>query len=713
MLLDQLVDVTFLPVLFNIITTMPPTAESVLLQRRPVSGQSRAHSPFLPHAPTGLGRPASSHFNRHLMRETANMRTKMASEGHLVNGSDLDMKFQYFYKEPCLYSHQIFINASKIFSTLKHESLEERENPYLRKKNKTGLAEKVQEIPQLHFVNDQDKRLAFELAFSTLKYQLLFEEILQDCAFYATYPEFVEDSGLVMVMLCDFQVRKFQQRHALPGETVLPDLLEIEQAILECKTHLNAALARRRIKAEAPSLDHLLPDTVRSKEELRSSMPLYGWINHRKSNMSEVLDALKDENFRLVSPEEALEGKRFCVDSLCHDVLMFSPECANDLVKNHLVTAGKLVLQDKSSSIAPHSVKYLVGEEADIIHVNVGSGMTTAHIASLLEADSRSHIWAFGARNQAEVRENMEKLGVKGVKLMSENFLDVEPDDNRFKNAKVILITADCSKSGVANPIDFIVNEGEDMKILKDLSIGETDMSKLGDLTAKHTELLKHALKFIKVQAVVYTTRSIHEVENESVVSKAVEYTNLVQQRRYPYRVAPPVIPFSSEAIDNKIGIHGKFIKFRPTEKTSGCFIAVVTREPEDSKEAAKDVLARAQAKGLLSGKKRNKNHEGHENEEEDSLVNGHKSEKLLSRRLRRQDQRLLPRGAISAPHASSPVHSYIHSPIQGRRIPRPNGVAVGARLYKDAAKREPAQRKDKTSVPEHVKVVKHPAPFR
>lgn len=61
--------------------------------------------------------------------------------------------------------------------------------------------------------------------------------------------------------------------------------------------------------------------------------------------MSEVLDALKDEHFRLVSPEEALEGKRFCVDCLCHDVLMFSPECANDLVKNHLVTAGKLVLQ--------------------------------------------------------------------------------------------------------------------------------------------------------------------------------------------------------------------------------------------------------------------------------------------------------------------------------------------------------------------------------
>lgn len=33
------------------------------------------------------------------------------------------------------------------------------------------------------------------------------------------------------------------------------------------------------------------------------------------------------------------------------------------------------------------------------------------------------------------------------------------------------------------------------MKILKDLSIGDTDISKLGDFALKHTELLKHALK--------------------------------------------------------------------------------------------------------------------------------------------------------------------------------------------------------------------------
>ena len=47
------------------------------------------------------------------------------------------------------------------------------------------------------------------------------------------------------------------------------------------------------------------------------------------------------------------------------------------------------------------------------------------------------------------------------IKFLQESFVNVEPDDVRFKNVKVVLVTADCSKSGIANPIDFIVNEGE------------------------------------------------------------------------------------------------------------------------------------------------------------------------------------------------------------------------------------------------------------
>lgn len=72
-------------------------------------------------------------------------------------------------------------------------------------------------------------------------------------------------------------------------------------------------------------------------------------------------------------------------------------------------------LQDKFSSIVFYLVKYLVGEDVDIIYVNVGLGMIIVYIVSFLEADSRSYIWVFGVRNQVEVRENMEKFGVKGI----------------------------------------------------------------------------------------------------------------------------------------------------------------------------------------------------------------------------------------------------------------------------------------------------------
>ena len=47
------------------------------------------------------------------------------------------------------------------------------------------------------------------------------------------------------------------------------------------------------------------------------------------------------------------------------------------------------------------------------------------------------------------------------MKVFQENFLDVEVTDERLKHIKVVLVTAECSRSGVANPVNFIVSEGE------------------------------------------------------------------------------------------------------------------------------------------------------------------------------------------------------------------------------------------------------------
>ncbi|KAL3880122.1 hypothetical protein ACJMK2_032391 [Sinanodonta woodiana] len=526
-----------------------------------------------------------------------------------------------------------------------------------------------------------------------------------------------------MVVLWDYQSRKFQQRTSIPGEVLDPDVQQVEDAIWELKTKLNASLARHRIKAAAPSLEFLLSDKVRSIEEISSRLPVYVWVNQLKTSAADVIEYFKDSNYRLVNYDDELSERTFYVDCHCSDVFVFPAECREAVQDSDLLLGGHIVMQDKSSCLAPHSVKYLIGDEDDVIHVNAGSGVTTAHISSLMHKSS-GQIWAFGANMEGSghAQKQLEKLSVKNVKLMSESFLDIELDDARFKNCKVVLVTADCSKSGISNPVDFIVNEGEDMKILKDLSIGETDLTRQGALVAQHGALLRHALRLQKVQAVVYMTRSVYQAENENVVTKAIEYVNMIQQRKYPFRVVPPVLPFSGEDIDRSIGITGKYIKFQPSEKNSGCFVAVITREPEDVKETAKDILARAASKGLLGGKK-SKELKDTVHSDGSLLMNGDASESQSDKKLLRKRSRKSPRR----------IHSLV-PPIPSYHKPTGTSV-VKAQISSDSHKQLDHEAKSvptmitsrprfkilasvpkvdkKVRVAEHEKVVKHPLPFR
>ena len=82
-----------------------------------------------------------------------------------------------------------------------------------------------------------------------------------------------------MVVLCDFKLRKFQIRTPLPGESLDPHLSEIEDMLYKCKTKLDAALARSRIKACVISIDHLLPESVRKNEKLGANMCIHCWVN--------------------------------------------------------------------------------------------------------------------------------------------------------------------------------------------------------------------------------------------------------------------------------------------------------------------------------------------------------------------------------------------------------------------------------------------------
>lgn len=53
------------------------------------------------------------------------------------------------------------------------------------------------------------------------------------------------------------------------------------------KTKLAASLARCRIKHDLLSIECILPESLKAKQERSSSLPLYAWVNALKGRSAE------------------------------------------------------------------------------------------------------------------------------------------------------------------------------------------------------------------------------------------------------------------------------------------------------------------------------------------------------------------------------------------------------------------------------------------
>ncbi|XP_037587769.1 putative methyltransferase NSUN7 isoform X4 [Cebus imitator] len=395
------------------------------------------------------------------------------------------------------------------------------------------------------------RRLSYELAFSALKYQDILETMLIDSCIFpsTTIPDHL--SSLIIVMLYDFQDRKFQTRVLSDNEESISEVQEVENLL---------------------------------------------------NSPEEVYNNLKRRGYHKVKSVLHVDDKVFAVDQHCYDVLIFPSHLQNDLINIDLFKDYKLIFQDKSRSLAVHSVKALLNMDDDILMVNTGSWYTVAHM-SVLTNNNTSKVFVCGVQSQAkdpDLKTLFTKMGCKNIEILHDLFINIESKDHRLQKVKVILLLPRCSGLGVSNPVEFILNEHEDTEFLKDHSQGGISEDKLHILAQQQYEQLTHAMKFTKAQAVVYCTCSVYPEENEAVVKKALEFQDLGNKVQ-PYRLSPPVLPLCSL---KEIQLStDKFFRVEPSEITNGCFISILTRERDPSETVSvKDVLARAAAKGLLEG---------------------------------------------------------------------------------------------------------------
>lgn len=248
-------------------------------------------------------------FNQDNMEELSQLATLEMSREAITRKKSLAV-----VPEKAYYPDSVYVMAANIFQGIQIEKSPDR------------VIIKYGNEPLPCWFQSEDEsfqRLSYELAFSTLKYQDILETILIDSYIFPSTKIPDQLSSLIIVMLYDFQDRKFQPRVLPDNEESISEVQEVESLLNSFKTKLAAALARCRIKHDALSIYQILPETVRRQEQRASTLPLYAWINTGKISPEEVYSSLRRKGYNKVKSVLHLDEKVFAVDQHCYDVLIF------------------------------------------------------------------------------------------------------------------------------------------------------------------------------------------------------------------------------------------------------------------------------------------------------------------------------------------------------------------------------------------------------
>ncbi|KAL0175479.1 hypothetical protein M9458_027809, partial [Cirrhinus mrigala] len=136
----------------------------------------------------------------------------------------------------------------------------------------------------------------------------------------------------------------------------------------------------------------------------------------------EVSEVLHTSGFSCVKSVGQLEGRTFCKDPHCHDLLVFPSSVKSELTNTRLLSDGRLVIQDKSCCVGPWALRPLLADGGDVLMTGCFSAQTVAHVAAVAASahtQAETHttvIVCLGEEAQSqtdELQNTLTKLGCK------------------------------------------------------------------------------------------------------------------------------------------------------------------------------------------------------------------------------------------------------------------------------------------------------------
>ncbi|KAF7683067.1 putative 28S rRNA (cytosine-C(5))-methyltransferase [Astathelohania contejeani] len=161
---------------------------------------------------------------------------------------------------------------------------------------------------------------------------------------------------------------------------------------------------------------------------------------------------------------------------------------------------NKFFIQNLASCFPAFILNPLPGSE--VIDACAAPGNKTTHLAAIMENKGMIYAIEKDEQRYKTLQDMILKSGASIVDTQNKDFLTLDPEE--YHNVKYILLDPSCTGSGIHD--DYKRDEERIRKI--------SEFQKL---------MLSHAMKFKKVEKIVYSTCSIHEEENEDVVKWALE----------------------------------------------------------------------------------------------------------------------------------------------------------------------------------------------
>ena len=235
-----------------------------------------------------------------------------------------------------------------------------------------------------------NKRYIFDLAHNALKYKSLFEEVLVESNFFSSNPFGDDQNSLLLVYLVDLHSRNWDFRPEFESDEnskFVEDFEAVEKAIKKSRTKLAAALAKKRVAAQAQSINFSLPEALRAQEQNRGLVPISAWSDN-KDNLEKILESEEFEKFEKIEDfTELLHINQYKMDKNLENVVHFCGKQRDKILRMPSVLNRKLVIQEKSSALAVDSCCRLLNalEPVDVLLTNVGSGWTAINLAQKMK----------------------------------------------------------------------------------------------------------------------------------------------------------------------------------------------------------------------------------------------------------------------------------------------------------------------------------------